>query len=148
MKDITHLNDLKAFAKEFLNSNKEGAIVGLSGELGTGKTTFVRYCIESIRYSSPKKIRVVSPSFVLHQSYDYLNPPVEHFDLYRLESINEETLIEVGYFETLQKTKEHKGFLFIEWPEKAKQSLLRLDCLMTFVLEEDKRSLSLIAITV
>ena len=118
-KTIHTLADLALFAGDFILRHPEGAVVGLTGELGTGKTTLVRAIVSelSARAGVPPP-RVTSPTYVLHQSYAFLSPPVDHFDLYRLDSANELSLLEIGYFEILQQSRERKGFLFVEWPER------------------------------
>ena len=121
-KIITTLEELDRFAEAFLKKHRDGGVFGLSGDLGAGKTTFVRALISSISKANGKEVpRVTSPSYVLHQSYS-LSPSVDHFDLYRLEAISEETLWEMGYFDALDKSKASKGFVFVEWPEKVKQT--------------------------
>jgi len=116
-----NLADTLALAQRFIVDKKEGAVVGLSGELGAGKTAFVRGCIEAIAKSCGQPVpTVISPSFVFQQTYDGLSHPVHHFDLYRLDSIDEAALNELGYFDSLEKVSRRKGFLFVEWPERAK----------------------------
>lgn len=126
---INDLTELKLLAQGFVKKYSSGAIVGLSGELGSGKTTFVRNVIEVLAEKSGVKIeRVMSPSFVLHQSYPDLSPPVEHFDLYRMEKVNREMLVELEYYEIVERVKNLHGFLFIEWPEQClDKSTLKLN---------------------
>ncbi len=126
---IGSLAELGVAAGKFLESRPQGAVVGLLGDLGAGKTTFVRAFIEAVaKRSGVKAPRVTSPSFVLHQSYASLAPPVDHFDLYRLKSADTAALLELGYFETVEKSREKRGFVFIEWPEReARAGLLELD---------------------
>lgn len=112
------LEALSDFARDFLRAFPEGAIVGLSGELGAGKTTFVRAILKERAVAEGRlEPRVTSPTYVLHQSYPELG--VEHFDLYRLEAAGEAALLELGYFEAVERMRVGRGFLFVEWPEKA-----------------------------
>jgi tRNA threonylcarbamoyladenosine biosynthesis protein TsaE len=85
-------------------------IVFLKGALGSGKTTFARYFIQSL---SPKGTNeeVPSPTFTLAQAYTDLPKPVWHFDLYRIESPDE--VWELGLEEAFAS-----GISLIEWPEK------------------------------
>jgi tRNA threonylcarbamoyl adenosine modification protein YjeE len=135
------LEDLDLFAKKFIQGNTETLITGLSGELGAGKTTFVRSCIEYLAEQSKVSYpRVTSPTFVLHQRYPNLIRPVEHFDLYRLDQITESALTDLGYYDALDFAREKNGFVFVEWPEKCKdQSLLQLDLHFMITIEEDCR---------
>ncbi len=120
-------------AVELLKRFPNGAVVGLSGGLGAGKTTFVRSFIGHLcELSGEQTPRVLSPSFVFRQPYPELTPPVDHFDLYRLENIGEPTLHELGVFEAVELAKEKKGFVFIEWPEKILPGLFKFDALVTW----------------
>ncbi len=116
-KTLYSLEDLAGFAKEFLAAYPKGAVVGLSGELGAGKTTFVRTVVRQLcAAAGVPEPRVTSPTFVIHQSYPLIG--VDHFDLYRLENATEQSLIEIGYPEVLERCLAGKGYLFVEWPER------------------------------
>ena len=82
---ICSLEDLEKFVVQFIKSRPNGARVGLMGELGAGKTTFVKGVAQALKVS-PKK--VVSPTFVLMNLYEG-KLPIYHFDLYRLEKPQE-----------------------------------------------------------
>lgn len=117
---LLSLDDTRDLAREILAEANEGRVVGLWGDLGAGKTTLVRYVVEEAARSAGRTApRVVSPTFVLHQAYAGLAPPVEHFDLYRLERAGKQALLDLGYFEALERTRETKGLLFVEWPDRA-----------------------------
>lgn len=141
---ISGLTELKTFAGTFLKQFPTGGIFALEGDLGAGKTTFVRTIVELITHETGKKTpRVTSPSYVYHQAYA-LSKPIEHFDLYRLENATEADLISIGYPEALERTKKNFGFLFVEWPMKvANKQLLHLDKTLTFkILSETEREIS------
>jgi tRNA threonylcarbamoyl adenosine modification protein YjeE len=141
--EINTLEDLKIFATEFVNQHPEGAVVGLSGELGAGKTAFVKEVIRVIAKDS--NIVVPSPSFTIHQSYGFLSPPVEHYDFYRMEEPSIKDLVEIGYFEQLQNTLKLNGFIFIEWAEYFQPTtMLQLSLHLKFELEDNKRRISTI----
>jgi tRNA threonylcarbamoyladenosine biosynthesis protein TsaE len=87
---------------------KPGDVLLLQGDLGAGKTTFVRGLVQALKVS-PKKVN--SPTFVLMNYYKG-KLPIYHFDLYRLEKAKElETLDFDEYFYG-------QGISLIEWPER------------------------------
>jgi tRNA threonylcarbamoyl adenosine modification protein YjeE len=133
---ISSLEDLTAFSADFLKGCPRGAIVGLSGPLGAGKTTFVKECVTCLA-GTHKAPKVASPSFVIHQSYALQNVTVDHFDLYRMNDLDENALAELGYFECTQK---NMNFVFVEWCERVKDpNLLALTHLISIDLEETRR---------
>lgn len=118
MRALPDLQSLQQLADECLNNWSKGAVVALHGELGAGKTTFVRFFIEALCKKTAQPIpRIVSPTFVLHQSYD-LTPCVEHFDWYRLEKISEQQLVEIGFWDAVERAEAQNGYVFVEWPSR------------------------------
>jgi tRNA threonylcarbamoyladenosine biosynthesis protein TsaE len=114
---INTLAELTAFARKFLTDYPAGGVFGLRGDLGVGKTTFVREVIQLICTANSQTMpRVISPTYVLHQLYS-LPTTVDHFDLYRLETVTNEGLLEIGYFEALDRA-DQGGYVFVEWPER------------------------------
>lgn len=142
-KSLDSLKALSAFAESFLDRFPQGAVVGLCGDLGAGKTTFVRNCIQIIcRRMKREAPRVTSPSFVIHQFYDDLRPPVDHFDFYRLDGVSEEGLSEIGFFERVDRCRQQRGYLFVEWPERAKDpAILGLDVSLSFSISGQSQRL-------
>jgi tRNA threonylcarbamoyladenosine biosynthesis protein TsaE len=109
-----------AFSARFVDRYAQGGFFALEGELGAGKTAFVRSVIEELsRRTQRPAPRVISPSYVIHQLYE-IPPSVDHFDFYRLESLDAQALIEVGFYEALDRVKSG-GFLFVEWPSRMLQ---------------------------
>jgi tRNA threonylcarbamoyladenosine biosynthesis protein TsaE len=82
-----------------------GDVVALSGELGAGKTTFVRGAARALGVTGP----VSSPTFTIGHRYDS-DPPVAHLDLYRIAGLDPEEWGDLEpYFDGT--------VAFVEWPE-------------------------------
>jgi tRNA threonylcarbamoyladenosine biosynthesis protein TsaE len=86
---------------------RKGDVIALKGELGSGKTTFAR---AFIRARGSAAAEVPSPTFTLVEVYDG-DPPVWHFDLYRLARAEE--IRELGFEEA-----QAEGIVLIEWPDR------------------------------
>lgn len=99
-------------AKEFVKTLRVGDIVLLQGDLGAGKTTFVKGIVSALQ-GNPDE--VTSPTFTILNEYDLPQFPIYHFDLYRLSSPNE--LYNIGYEEYFYGD----GVCFVEWPERAEE---------------------------
>ena len=93
-------------AKEFAASLKSGDIVRLFGEIGVGKTVFVRGIADFFQCGE----EVCSPTFTILNIYEG-EKTLYHFDLYRLEQ--EEEIYEAGLYEFL----EGNGISIVEWPQ-------------------------------
>ena len=103
----------KQIGKNLGQNLSAGSIVALTGELGSGKTTFVQGIGKGLRIRSLIK----SPSFVIINEYD--GPlPLYHFDLYRLD--NAEEILSLGYEEYFY---EKRGIVVIEWAKKIEDFL-------------------------
>ena len=110
MNRIWHINELDQLI-DYVKANQGNKnIILLHGDLGSGKTTFVRKYCEKINIIN----QVSSPSFLILNSYNTLNNMrVNHFDFYRVEDISELEMI--GLYEILN---ENNSLTFIEWPDK------------------------------
>ena len=103
------LEDTKKLAEKFANLVKDtGCFVNLYGEIGAGKTAFVRLVAQALGV----KEKVTSPSFVILNEYHSASIPVYHFDLYRLENVGISTITE-----ELREYSEGKKITFVEWAE-------------------------------
>lgn len=98
---------VKEISKQFATKLFKGSIVLLQGNLGAGKTTFVRYLVEALG-GNPRT--VTSPTFTIVNEYDALFR-VYHVDLFRLNEQEVEELPIEDYLDS-------NGVVLIEWPEK------------------------------
>lgn len=103
------LEDTKILAEDFARVVKEqGAFVSLYGEIGAGKTAFVRLVAQALGV----KERVTSPTFVILNEYHNAELPIYHFDLYRLENEGVKTILD-----ELREYSEGRILTFVEWAE-------------------------------
>lgn len=114
---------------------QKGAIVCFFGDLGSGKTTFIKGMAEA--YSTKPQQQVHSPTFVYLNIYDG-QTPLYHFDLYRLRDADE--FLSMGFDEMLYSD----GICCIEWSERI-ASLLPQDCIRVefMQLEEKTRQIKI-----
>ena len=105
------LEGLKKFCENVSIYLKKGDIICLSGDLGSGKTTFSRYLINSLyknQNKEPPNI-IKSPSFPILLTYELSNFEIYHYDLYRVSKNSE--LIHLNIFEEL-----NNSITLVEWP--------------------------------
>ena len=108
---LKSLEDTQNFSKSISKIISAGDIIFLYGEIGVGKTTFVRFFINHLE--SKKRVKnseVLSPTFNIVYDYDVGNLKILHYDLYRLK--NYKDISQLGMFET---SKDH--IKIVEWPE-------------------------------
>ena len=103
--------DLKKFSEKVSKSVKKFSTIFLYGELGVGKTTFVKYLINTLQKKERTKItEIPSPTFNIVYEYQIKKKRIQHYDLYRLK--NKKECLNIGLFE------EDNVISIIEWPEK------------------------------
>ncbi len=108
--------DTIKIARDFANSLKGGEIVCLHGNLGAGKTTFMKGIAE---YFGVEKDEIISPTFIIanhikiKNNINILN--IIHIDAYRIE--DENNMLETGFLEYFN---DENSIIFIEWSEKIK----------------------------
>ena len=102
------IDDTKILAKRFAELAKDGCFVSLYGDIGAGKTAFVRLVAEALGIRE----KVTSPSFTILNEYHTGEIPVYHFDLYRLENAGIKTITD-----ELREYSEGKQLTFVEWAE-------------------------------
>lgn len=104
-----NLNDTEVLAKKFAIAAKEkGCFVCLFGDIGAGKTAFVKLAAKHLGVDE----KVTSPSFVILNEYHSGALPIFHFDLYRLENEGVKTIIE-----ELSEYSKEGCLTFAEWAE-------------------------------
>ena len=102
------LEDTKQLAYKFAELIKDGCFINLYGEIGAGKTAFVKLVADALDV----KEKVTSPSFVILNEYHTGSIPIYHFDLYRLENEGIKTI-----YDELREYSEGKQVTFVEWAE-------------------------------
>ena len=103
------LDDTRELAEKFARLIKDrGCFVTLYGEIGAGKTAFVKLVANALGV----KEKVTSPSFVILNEYHTAQIPVYHFDLYRLENEGVKTILD-----ELKEYSEGRQATFVEWAE-------------------------------
>ena len=110
---VSNLKVLKNLACKIANKIKSGETILLYGQLGVGKTTFVRFFINHLQKKTNSKITEV-PSPTFNVMYEYLanQKLIQHYDFYRVKNYKE--LNNIGVFE------DNGVISLIEWPEKIK----------------------------
>ena len=109
--DITSEKLTKELAKELTKYLKGGEFVFLYGEMGVGKTTFVKYFInEYQKINNLTQTEITSPTFSLLNEYQVKDIRIKHYDLFRIN--RKEDINNLDIFE-----KDNKLITLIEWPE-------------------------------
>ena len=109
--DITSEKLTKELAKEFTKYLKGGEFVFLYGEMGVGKTTFVKYFInEYQKINNLTQTEITSPTFSLLNEYQVKDIRIKHYDLIRIN--RKEDINNLDIFE-----KDNKLITLIEWPQ-------------------------------
>ena len=109
--DITSEKLTRELAKEFTKYLKGGEFVLLYGEMGVGKTTFVKYFInEYQKVNNLIQTEITSPTFSLLNEYQVKDIRIKHYDLFRIN--RKEDINNLDIFE-----KDNKLITLIEWPQ-------------------------------
>ena len=108
---LNSLEDTQNFSKNVSKIISAGDIIFLYGEIGVGKTTFVRFFINHLENKNKiKNSEVLSPTFNILYDYEVGNIKILHYDLYRLK--NYKDISQLGMFET-----SNDSIKIVEWPE-------------------------------
>ena len=136
--DISLEVKIAELAKKFSQTLKKGDVVFLHGEIGVGKTTFIRHLINHFQKNNHLNLtEVTSPTFNLVNEYDVASLKIQHYDLYRLTNSSE--INNIGLLE------KHKEILtLIEWPEKIEKIIEnKIDLFFEYGEDLDKRFLTI-----
>ena len=137
--DISSEETTKELAKDLTHYLKGGEIVYLYGEMGVGKTTFVRYLINQFQKNKKLHItEVTSPTFNLLNEYDINDLVIKHYDLFRLKDESEITNLDL--FENNPNT-----ITLIEWPQliSKNKSIKTIDLIFNYENELNNRSVKI-----
>ena len=141
--DISNINTTKKLAEDFINYLKKGSFVCLYGEVGVGKTTFVKHFINAYqKYENSQITDVTSPTFSLLNEYEIGELIIKHYDLYRLRSKSETK--NLNLFDINNNT-----ITFIEWPELVdkKKLLNKVDLIFSYENNLDNRFIKISGLT-
>jgi tRNA threonylcarbamoyladenosine biosynthesis protein TsaE len=101
-------SEAEKWAHAFAASLKRPTMILLNGEMGAGKTQLVRWILSTFAING-----VASPTFAIHHQYASKTGPIDHFDLYRLSSLDD--LESTGFWDLIC---EPQSLVFIEWSNR------------------------------
>tara|TARA_B100000941_G_scaffold218615_1_gene161345 strand:+ start:2108 stop:2581 length:474 start_codon:yes stop_codon:yes gene_type:complete len=136
--DISSETRTRTVSEKFSKLLKPGDVICLFGDLGVGKTTFIRYLINNLQKKYNEQIsEILSPSFNILNEYKIKNLNIHHYDLYRVKDIRE--IDNLGIHNGLKN-----NITLIEWPEIIIKNLKNFISL-NFKYENDyvKRSITI-----
>ena len=132
-----HFEETALLGEKLAKIVSPGDLIFLQGDLGSGKTTYMRGFLRGLDFMG----KVKSPSYTLLEQY-YLKLTINHFDLYRFKDQNEWE--DAGFNEFMNNTDVN----VIEWPEKAINVIPQSDLTVGFSYKnEDSRNISIISNT-
>ena len=113
--DLSSKKETEELAGTFLKKIKPGCFIFLYGEIGVGKTTFIRYLINQFQKLNKLEItEVTSPTFNLLNEYQINDFKINHYDLFRLKSTEE--------IKNLDLFEDNKNIItLVEWPQIIKE---------------------------
>ena len=133
--NLSSENKTEELANKFIKKLKPGSVIFLYGEMGVGKTTFIRYLINGFQKNNRLKItEITSPTFNLLNEYQIKQIQINHYDLFRIKSYQE--IKDLNLFENVSSS-----ITLIEWPQKIKDKPKNLIELL-FEYEKDHQSRS------
>ena len=139
--NISEEKNTKSVAEKFSKLIKQGDFILLSGNLGVGKTTFIKYVINFLQKVNKQKIsEVTSPTFTVINEYQIKKILIKHYDLYRIK--NKKELNNLGIQENLKNQ-----ITLVEWPEIVKKIKIKNSINLIFEYKKNytERYLSIIS---
>ena len=133
--NISSEKSTKELAQKFAENLKGGEFIFLSGEIGVGKTTFVKYFINEYQIlSNLPKTEITSPTFSLLNEYQVKDVRIKHYDLFRVK--NKEEIKNLDIFE-----KDTNVITFVEWPQliKDKQNIKFIELTFNYLNDLNDR---------
>ena len=140
--DISSEETTKELAKNFSNYLTGGEVIFLYGEMGVGKTTFVKYLINQFQIKKNLQTsEVTSPTFNLLNEYDVDDLSIKHYDLFRLKDKSE--LKNLDVFENNKNV-----ITLIEWPQLINKEKLNktIDLIFNYENELNNRSVKIVGL--
>jgi len=137
--DITSEKLTKELAKEFTKYLKGGEFIILYGEMGVGKTTFIKYFInEYQKINNLTQTEITSPTFSLLNEYQVEDIRIKHYDLFRIN--RKEDIDNLDIFE-----KDNKLITLIEWPQLLtdKQNIKSIDLTFNYLNQLNDRTVDI-----
>jgi len=137
--DISSEETTRELAKNFSNYLAGGELIFLYGEMGVGKTTFVKHLINQFQIKKKLKItEVTSPTFNLLNVYEADDLVIKHYDLFRLKDKSEVKNLDL--FENNKDT-----ITLIEWPQLISKENLKktIDLIFNYENELNNRSIKI-----
>ena len=138
--DISLEKNTESISKKFSNFIKKGDIIFFYGEIGVGKTTFIKHLINNLQNKSKlKPTEVPSPTFNIVNEYKIGEIVVNHYDLFKIKHPKE--LYNIGIFEDNLET-----ITLVEWPEIISDKPKKIiELYFTYENDFQKRSLEIIS---
>tara|TARA_B100000925_G_scaffold281751_1_gene253854 strand:- start:581 stop:1036 length:456 start_codon:yes stop_codon:yes gene_type:complete len=137
--DISQEKSTKELAENLIEHLKGGEMIFLYGEMGVGKTTFVKYFINKFQKNNNLELtEVTSPTFNLLNEYQMNDLVIKHYDLFRLNDKSEINNLDI--FE-----KNSNNITLIEWPQlvEKKRSSKAIDLIFEYENELNNRSIKI-----
>ena len=137
--DITSEPSTRELAEKLTSYFKGGDYIFLYGEMGVGKTSFVKYFINKFQTNDELKLtEVTSPTFNLLNEYETNNFVIKHYDLFRIKNSSE--IKDLDIFENNEKI-----ITLVEWPQLLENNnrIKSIDLLLTYENELKNRTVQI-----
>ena len=128
------LADLEKVGTELMQALKGFTVFAFHGEMGSGKTTFIKAIGKVLQIHDAMS----SPTFsIVNEYHSFKEKKIYHFDFYRIQSTNE--AYDMGYEEYFYSD----AYCFIEWPEKVSELLPKDYVIVTMDVQGEKRIITI-----